>query len=96
MLLVALWRRRQYALYYGTLARSLAPVYALSILFLTLAVQPWLRGNEAYWLHRDTAFLGYLTNGSRTGAGFTVLETQKAQRVTGMVLGAIDVREGER
>ena len=61
MLLVAMWKRRQHALYYGTLARSLAPVYAFAILFLTLVVQPWLLYNEAHWLHqrhRDSRLSG--------------------------------------
>ena len=42
--------------YHGTVALSLAPLFAFSALFLSLVVQPWLIGNEVYWLRRDTVF----------------------------------------
>jgi hypothetical protein len=40
-------KRQQYGFYYGTLSRSLAPVYAFSIILLSLIAQPWLMYNEA-------------------------------------------------
>ena len=51
--------RRDYGLYYGTLARSLAPLYAFAILLLALTVQPLLLSREAAWLRKDTLMWGH-------------------------------------
>ena len=45
--------------YYGTMALSLVPCYAATLLFLVLIIQPWLVGNEIYWLRKDTAVLNH-------------------------------------
>jgi hypothetical protein len=51
------WRtRREYALYHGTVARSLAPVFALAVLLLAAVVQPALQAQEARLLRQDRLF----------------------------------------
>ncbi len=87
-------KRQAHGLYYGTLARSLAPVYAFSILFLVLVVQPWLLYNEATWLRKDTISLGYLGNPREISAGCISIETKVAERLSGLVLTAMDGRGG--
>jgi len=72
-------RRARYGLYYGTLARSLAPVYAFSIIFISLTLQPYQLYSEAMWLRRDTTIYGYLADPRSRVAGFTSIET-KASR----------------
>ncbi|MHB0936941.1 MAG: permease prefix domain 1-containing protein [Armatimonadota bacterium] len=66
--------RQHYGLYYGTLARSMAPLYAFAILFLALIAQPWLLANEAYWLRKDTLVCTYLSRTDNLPKGFTSLE----------------------
>ena len=73
-------RRREYGLYYGTLARSLAPVYAGAILLLTLLVQPCLLYSEAYWLRHDPLVFGYLAS-NHARVGCSVLEAQACDRL---------------
>ncbi|MHB9134715.1 MAG: permease prefix domain 1-containing protein [Armatimonadota bacterium] len=56
--------RKSYALFYGTVARSLAPVYALSIILLATLVYPYLIRQEERWLRED-----HLIFSSSTGFG---------------------------
>jgi hypothetical protein len=46
-------RRGQYAFYHGTLARSLAPVYALAILLTAALTLPYLQLQEQHWIKQD-------------------------------------------
>lgn len=68
--------RRQYGLYYGTVARSLAPVYAFSILLLSLTAQPALLYREAKWLRRDTLFLGALADRQKKPSASNSIEAK--------------------
>jgi len=58
---------RGHELYYGTLARSLATVYAFSILLIALTIQPWLMYNEAALLRQDRLAFGHIANNQRSG-----------------------------
>ncbi len=58
----AIRHRGEHRLYFGTLARSMAPVYALAIIFVSLTIQPWLMYNEAQWLRKDTLIVGYMAD----------------------------------
>jgi hypothetical protein len=44
------------ALYRGTVARSLVPVYAVAIILLAMTAQPYLLHQEAKWLREDRLF----------------------------------------
>ena len=51
--------RRAYGLYYGTLARTLMPVYACAILFVGVVCMPYLQQRESVLLRQDTLlFIG--------------------------------------
>ena len=54
------WKtRRAYGLYYGTLARTLMPVYACAILFVGVVCMPYLQQRESVLLRQDTLlFIG--------------------------------------
>lgn len=51
---------RQYPIYKGTVARSMVPLYAFAIIFVSLLVHPWLMYNEAKLLREDRVGIGYL------------------------------------
>lgn len=82
-------KRSRYGLYYGTLARSLAPMYAFSIILLALTVQPWLLYNEAKWVQQDTLVYGYLAKKQDTLV-FTSLEERASRNYTRLLLKAIE------
>lgn len=86
-------RRRSHGLYYGTLARSLAPVYAFSIIIISLLAQPWLLYNEAQWLRRDTIFLGQLANPHTLSAGCNSIENQATADLSRMTLQALEGKQ---
>lgn len=52
-------KRRDYGLYYGTLAWSMAPLYAFAIILLAVTLQPLLLSREAAWLRKDTLMFGH-------------------------------------
>ncbi|MHB9023287.1 MAG: hypothetical protein ACYC7E_03805 [Armatimonadota bacterium] len=83
-------RGENFGLYYGTLARSLAPVYVLSIILFTFTAQPWLLYQEASWLRKDTALFGNLAKRDEETAGFTPMETRAAQKLTELIIKAVD------
>lgn len=87
----AVRKRREYGLYYGTLARSLAPVYAWSIIAITLVAQPWLLYNEAYWLRKDTAVLGYVNKSANStdSISFTAVEVKATDRLMQLTQAAL-------
>ena len=59
--------RNTYGLFYGTLARSLMPVYACAVIFIGIICLPWLQKEESALLKKDPLF-------SSNPHGFTVLE----------------------
>lgn len=86
----AVKRRQQHGLYYGTLARSLAPVYAFAILLLALLAQPWLMYNEAAWLQQDRLVFGYRANPSEHFTGCSDVETRAAQHYAALLRQALE------
>lgn len=83
-------KREQYGLYYGTLARSLAPIYAFSILAISLIAQPWLLYNEANWLRKDTMVYGYVAHSSKGQVSITKSEAIASKRLTQRVLKVLE------
>jgi len=77
-----------HSLYYGTLAKSLAPVYAVAVIFISLTVQPWLLYNEAHWLRQDKMIYGYLANPHNISA-FTAPEAKSTQRLNELIREAL-------
>jgi hypothetical protein len=66
--------RNTYGLYYGTLARSLMPVYACAIILIGVIGLPWLQKEESALLKKDTLF-------APDPQGFTVLEGKLTRRL---------------
>jgi hypothetical protein len=79
----------KYGLYYGTIARSLAPIYALSILVLSFTAQPWLLYQESRWLRQDTIVCGELDNTRHPIGGITSVEEESSKRLNTLLLQAI-------
>ncbi len=80
----------EHGLYYGTLARSLVPVYALAIIFISLTIQPWLLYNEAKSLRQDKVLYGYLANSGDNTPGFTMAEMRSVQSLNSLIRKALD------
>jgi len=89
-------KRQRYGLYYGTLARSLAPVYAFSIILLSLTAQPWLLYKEANWLRKDTLTYGYLAQSSDKNVGCSSIETQASLRLSRLLQQALEANTQAR
>ena len=66
--------RNTYGLYYGTLARSLMPVYACAIILIAVIGLPWLQKEESALLKQDPLF-------DSNPHGFTVLEGNLTKRL---------------
>ena len=66
--------RNTYGLYYGTLARSLMPVYACAIILIGVIGLPWLQKEESALLKKDPLF-------DSNPHGFTVLEGNLTKRL---------------
>ena len=90
---LAMWRvgarRRLHGLYYGTLARSLAPIYAFSIILIATTLQPWQLYSEAQWLRRDTLLYGYLAKRPNDVYGFSSVEQRATEDYSNELLKAI-------
>ena len=82
-------RRREFGLYYGTLARSLAPVYAWSVIVIMLVVQPCLLYSEAHWLRNDPLMFGHLADRQTMVASFTTVEARACERLTRLTTEAL-------
>jgi hypothetical protein len=54
----AMRSNNKYALYYGALARSLTPVLALAIIFITVVIMPYLSWREADLIRQDKVIFG--------------------------------------
>jgi len=85
----AVLTRQHYGLYYGTLARSMAPLYAFAILYLALIAQPWLLANEAYWLHKDAFVCNYLARTDNMPKGFTSFEGRVVEAYSRRLIQAL-------
>lgn len=88
-------KRQLYGLYYGTVARSLAPVYAFSMLLLSLTAQPWLLYNEVHWVQQDTLKQAYLLNPAAETADYSQAEAQ-ASRLAKQLQQALEGDEHSR
>jgi hypothetical protein len=69
-------KRTEYALYYGTAARSVMPALAVAILLLGGVVMPWLAREEARLVRSDP-----LLAQSDRAVGFTVVESRLVNRL---------------
>lgn len=67
--------RRAHGLYYGTLARSLMPVYACAVLFIGGICLPWLQYQETALLQQDQLF------GPEIKDGFSSVEEELTHRL---------------
>ena len=74
--------RNTYGLYYGTLARSLMPVYACAIILIGLIGLPWLQKEERALLKKDPLF-------DSNPHGFTVLEGNLTKRLQSELAAAM-------
>lgn len=78
-----------YGLYTGTLARSMAPLYALTIIFLSLTAQPWLLYQEVHWLRKDTVCFSLFSDRHAETFQATSIETRAAERLSRMLQTAL-------
>ena len=76
--------RKENGLYYGTLFRSLIPIFAAVVVVLGLVVRPYLLHSEATYLARDT-----LMNDPGLSA-FSKMETEITQRLKSETLAAME------
>ena len=74
--------RNTYGLYYGTLARSLMPVYACAIILIAVIGLPWLQKEERALLNKDPLF-------DSNPHGFTVLEGNLTKRLQSELAAAM-------
>jgi hypothetical protein len=74
--------RRTHGLYYGTLARSIMPVYACAVIFIGGICLPWLQKEESALLKKDTLFAPH-------PHGFTVVEGKLTQRLQAELADAL-------
>ncbi len=73
-------KRTQHGLYYGTLAKSLVPIYAVSMILISVTVHPLLLRSEASLLRKDKLIFGYLADKHSSTVGFTGMEQKASQR----------------
>jgi hypothetical protein len=94
LVVAALWQtvrsRGEYGLYFGTLTRSIAPVYAIVIILLSVVVMPLQMRSEADLLRHDQLMYGYIHDHSSKTAGFTRLESEASQVYQQMILKALE------
>ena len=74
--------RNTYGLYYGTLARSLMPIYACAIILIGVIGLPWLQKEESALLKKDPLF-------DSNPHGFTVLEGNLTKRLQSELAAAM-------
>ena len=56
--LISLFSDKRYALYYGALAKTLTPVFALAMIYMTLVILPFLNWREADLISKDKIMYG--------------------------------------
>ena len=81
--LISLFSGKQYALYYGALAKSMTPVLALAMIFMTLAIIPYLNWREADLISKDKVMYGQPKI-------FTHVEHKITQRLKAQMLKALE------
>jgi hypothetical protein len=74
---------KQYALYYGALAKTLTPIFALAMIFMTLTIIPYLDWCEADLISKDKVVYGQPKS-------FTHAEYQVTQRLKAAILKALE------
>jgi hypothetical protein len=79
----AIFKGKKYALYYGALAKTMIPVFALAVIFMTLVVMPCLDWREADLISRDKVMYGRPET-------FTHAEYQVTQRLKTNMLKAME------
>jgi hypothetical protein len=83
-------RQGRYGLYYGTLARSMAPMYAITVMLLSLTVQPYLMYNEASLLAKDPVMFGQLRHTEDEVVGCSGVEVKAANTYTRLLDEAVN------
>ena len=81
--LISLFSGKQYALYYGALAKTLTPIFALAMIFITLIVIPYLEWREAKLISKDKVIYGHKK-------ACTPAEHQVTQRLKAAMLKAME------
>ena len=77
---------QKFALFYGTLFRSLIPLFAAALLVLNLVSSPLLRSSEAKYLQQDTLF-------NIEEGGMTAIETRAVRHIRQQLLDALETIE---
>ena len=77
-----LFSGQRYALYYGAFAKTLTPVFALAMIFMTLTIIPYLNWREADLISKDKVMYGQ-------SKSLTHMEAQIVQRLKSAMLKAI-------
>ena len=87
--LPALWefRWKRYGPYFGSIARSMIPVHAVTLLLLCLVLLPTFAGIEQYWISRDK-LLFY--PGHQLGYSFTPREATVVEHLRGEILRGVE------
>jgi hypothetical protein len=89
-----LWKKHgRYDLYYGTMACTIAPMYAITIILLSFTVQPYLMYNEATLLAKDTIVFGAMRHPGNEAMGFSMLERKATKTYTHMLNEAVNGKE---
>ncbi len=85
MFLPMLWerKRRRYGSYFGTLARSMLPLHAVTMLLLTLVIYPACMANERALLHQDRIIF---FQEQKLAHGFTPIEDRVVARLRAEML----------
>ncbi|MDD5599368.1 MAG: permease prefix domain 1-containing protein [Victivallaceae bacterium] len=81
--LLTIFSDGKYALYYGALAKTLAPVLALAMIFITLLIIPYLEWREADLIGRDRVIYGQPRS-------FSHVEDQVTRRLKTAMLKAME------
>jgi hypothetical protein len=79
----AIFSGKKYALYYGALAKTLTPIFALVMIFMTLLIIPYLNMREADLISKDKVIYGNIKL-------FTTAEHQIVQRLKSAMLKALE------
>lgn len=82
---------RKYAAYYGSLARTLIPIIAMTLILVNVCSGPYLRMAERQLLAKDT-----LMRVDSKGGGFTVLESRVTQRLKTQIQDAVEALPSNR
>ena len=78
-----MFSREKYALYYGALAKTLVPIFALAMIFMTLIIIPYLEWREAELISKDKVIYGQ-------PSAATHAEYQITQRLKAAILKALE------